>query len=88
MFRIVIPKQFPSCAVSTSTVLQYYSSASAALQSGRYTYCTVAFVVAYFIPAAEAFITDFDKDPERQVDTFLLGQLTQPQKSQDKTEQI
>ena len=30
---------------------------------------------------AEAFITDFDSDPERQVDTFLLGELTEPHKS-------
>lgn len=33
-------------------------------------------------------MTDFDTDPQRQVDTFLLGELTEPQKSQDETEQI
>ena len=40
------------------------------------------------IQAAEAFMTDFDADPERQVDTFLWGELAEPQKSQDRTEQI
>ena len=40
------------------------------------------------IQAVEAFMTDFDADPERQVDTFLQGELAEPPKSQDRTEQI
>lgn len=33
-------------------------------------------------------MTGFDTDAERQVDTFVLGELTEPQKSQDRTEQF
>lgn len=40
------------------------------------------------IQAVEAFRTDFDADPARQVDTFLQGELAEPLKSQDRTEQI
>lgn len=29
------------------------------------------------IQAVEAFMTDFDTDPERQADTFLLGEVTE-----------
>ena len=33
-------------------------------------------------------MTDFEADVHRQPDTFLLGGFREPQKSQDRTEQI
>lgn len=40
------------------------------------------------IQAVQEFMSDFDPDGGWQVDTFLLGEVTEPQTSQDRTEQI